>query len=377
MSKKRFSVRAILAAVFITFLLTGGLGILAARHLMGPGRLAVLESLELIEDRFVGDYDEEAVIDRALAGLVDGLDDRWSAYLTPAQREVRARAMKNAYVGIGVTYQRVEEPLGMEIVAVVAGGPAEEAGLRVGQIITAIDGAPLTDAGFDEAVGRIGGLDGQDVVLTVEENGVSRDVTVSVRAVVNSPVTYELLEGGVGYIRLENFFENSAGCTIEAVEDLLEQGAEGLLFDVRGNPGGYVTELTALLDRLLPQGPIFAEHTKDGPVQVTQSDEVCVDVPMAVLVDGDSYSAAELFAAQLRESAAAPLIGQPTFGKGYYQQGFRLSNGGELHISTGMYTTGGGVSLIGVGLTPDRVVEGAQAQLDAALDILRDEMERR
>lgn len=107
---------------------------------------------------------------------------------------------------------------------------------------------------------------------------------------------------------------------------------------------------------------------------MTQSDEDCVDLPMAVLIDENSYSAAELFAAQLRESVGAPLIGARTSGKGYYQQGFGLPNGGLLSISTGMYTTGNGVSLIGVGLTPDDVVEGADAQLDKALEVLRERM---
>lgn len=378
MKNKRFSLRAIFITVLITFLLTGGLGILAARCLLGPGRLALLEGMTLIRQRFVGEYDEDTVVDAALTGMVDALDDRWSVYMDPAWHALNEQAMKNAYVGIGITYQQSEDPFGMEIVGIASGGPAQEAGLAVGEIITVVDGETLTQDNLDEVTERIGSMDGKTLALTVRgTDGKTREVTLTVRRVESSPVEYELMDNKVGYVRLANFYQNSATYTQEAVEDLLDQGAEGLLFDVRGNPGGYVTELTALLDYLLPEGPIFGERSKNGAEHTVRSDAECVDLPMVALVDGNSYSAAELFAAQLRESVGAKLVGQKTYGKGYYQQGFNLANGGELHISTGMYTTGNGVSLIGTGLTPDHVVAGAEEQLEKGLAVLQDEIETR
>lgn len=378
MKNKRFSLRAIFITVLITFLLTGGLGILAARCLLGPGRLALLEGMTLIRQRFVGEYDEDTVVDAALTGMVDALDDRWSVYMDPAWHALSEQAMKNAYVGIGITYQQGSNPFGMEIVGVAAGGPAEEAGLAVGEIITVVDGETLTQDNLDEVTERIGSMDGKTLALTVRgTDGKTREVTLTVRRVESSPVEYELLDNKVGYVRLANFYQNSATYTQEAVEDLIDQGAEGLLFDVRGNPGGYVTELTQLLDYLLPEGPIFGEKSKNGAEHTVRSDAECVDLPMVVLVDGNSYSAAELFAAQLRESVGVKLVGQKTYGKGYYQQGFTLANGGELHISTGMYTTGNGVSLIGKGLTPDHVVEGVEEQLEKGLAVLQEEIETR
>lgn len=378
MKNKRFSLRAIFITVLITFLLTGGLGILAARCLLGPGRLALLEGMTLIERRFVGEYDADEVVDAALTGMVDALDDRWSVYMDPAWHALNEQAMKNAYVGIGITYQQSEDPFGMEIVDVASGGPAEEAGLAVGEIITAVNGETLTQDNLDEVTEQISSMDGKTLTLTVRgTDGKTREVTLEVRRVESSPVEYELMDNKVGYVRLANFFQNSASYTQEAVEDLIDQGAEGLLFDVRGNPGGYVTELTQLLDYLLPEGPIFGERSKNGAEHTVQSDAECVDLPMVVLVDENSYSAAELFAAQLRESVGAKLVGQKTYGKGYYQQGFNLANGGELHISTGMYTTGNGVSLIGTGLTPDHVVAGTEEQLEKGVKVLLDEMEAR
>ena len=375
MSKKRFSVRAIIITAILTLMVTIGVGVLVVRSLLGPRALTLLEGLALIEDRFVADYDPDVALNGAMTGMVNALGDRWSHYLDPAQRAELDKARQNAYVGIGVTYLRSDDPFGMELVEVAEGGPAREAGLAAGDYVTAVDGETLTGENFDALVASIGDREGGTVELTVQgADGKSRTVRIAVRKVDATPVEYALLESGVGYVRLENFYQNAASSTRSAVEDLIGQGVEGLLFDVRANPGGYVSELTELLDYLLPEGPIFAEHSKNGPTIVTQSDEDCVDLPMAVLIDENSYSAAELFAAQLRESVGAPLIGARTSGKGYYQQGFGLPNGGLLSISTGMYTTGNGVSLIGVGLTPDDVVEGADAQLDKALEVLRERM---
>lgn len=374
MKEKRFTVAALVLTALITLTLTLGGVALTAWLRLGPGGLAVLEGMELIQSRFVGELEED-VAGSALSGMVEGLGDRWSSYLSPEAYEDMTRRRENAYVGVGLTYQWEGETPVMRVVELTEGGPAEAAGIRVGDRITAVDGQTFT---LDNALALAAGIsqgEGEAVTFTVlDEAGAERQVTVIRAKVESDPVTYELLEDGVGYVRLANFYDHSAQRTKAAVDDLVAQGAKALLFDVRSNPGGYVGELTELLDYLLPEGPIFAEHTKDGPVRVTQSDEACVELPMAVLINADSYSAAELFAAQLRESVAAPLIGQQTCGKGYYQQAFPLPNGGALNLSTGMYTTGGGKSLIGVGLTPDVEEADVQRQLELAVETLREKV---
>lgn len=374
MKEKRFTIAAIVMTALITLTLTLGGVALTAWLRLGPGGLAVLEGMELIQSRFVGESQED-VAGAALSGMVDGLGDRWSAYLSPEAYAEMNRRRENAYVGVGLTYQWEEDPLCMRIVELVEGGPAQTAGVQVGDRITAVDGQSFTPDNAEDLSASISQGEGEAVTFTVlDEAGARRQVTVVRAKVESAPVRYELLEGGVGYVRLNNFFDNSAQRTQEAVDALVEQGAKALLFDVRSNPGGYVGQLTQLLDYLLPEGPIFAEHTKDGPIHETMSDENCVDLPMAVLINEDSYSAAELFAAQLRESVNAPLIGRQTCGKGYYQQAFPLPNGGALNLSTGMYTTGGGVSLIGVGLTPDVEESDLQLQLERGLEILQEKV---
>ncbi len=373
MKDKRFTPIALVITAAVTLVMTLAAVALTAWLRLGPGGLAVLKSMDLIRDRFVGEYDEDAVIDTALDAAVDALGDRWSLYLDAEAYEKMLETRRNSYVGVGLTYTAGEDGTYMEIIAIVPGGPAQQAGLQVGERITAIDGQALTAENLDALVATISAATDRDVVFTVL-NGAGESRTVSMRsAEVNTQsVEYELLDGGVGYVRLFNFYAGSAQSAKDAVDDLTAQGAKALLFDVRSNPGGYVDELTDLLDHLLGEGPIFTEHSKNGPVRTIESDEACVDLPMAVLINADSYSAAELFAAQLRESVDAPLIGAQTCGKGYYQQAFGLPNGGGLNISTGMYATGGGNSLIGVGLVPDVSEAEADAQLEEALACLEE-----
>ena len=187
-------------------------------------------------------------------------------------------------------------------------------------------------------------------------------------------MTCELLEGDVGYVSLANFYDGSAQLLEGAVDALLEQGAEALVFDMRDNGGGYLHELTDMLDFLLPEGPVFISRDRAGNESVTTSDASCVDLPMAVLVNANTYSAAEFFAAELQERGAAVVVGEPTSGKGYSQQTFTLPYGGAVNISTGAYFTGSGASLIGTGLTLDAEVyntdDGTDAQLEAALELL-------
>ena len=161
------------------------------------------------------------------------------------------------------------------------------------------------------------------------------------------------------------------------MEELQEQGAGALIFDMRNNGGGYVDELTRMLDYLLPEGPIFRSEGRWGREVVTRSDESCVELPMATLVNAGTYSAAEFFAAQLQESAGAFIVGEATSGKGYSQQAIPLPNGGALNLSTGRYRTGEGISLIGTGVSLDVELsqeegDGEDRQLQAAIEKIKE-----
>lgn len=371
---KRFSARAIVLAVFLTFILTLGGVWLTTRAALGVSGSTLLGALEVVHGRFVGEYDEKDMVDGALRGMVDALGDRWSTYLSAEEYAAMNQRRENQYIGVGLTYLAREDGT-MAVQEVTDGGPAQKAGVAAGDVIVAIDGTDLTAENRSELVTHLQGEPGNRAELTLlGSDGTRRTVTVILETIESDPVEYEMLEGDVGYVRLANFYHNSSQRFQEATDELMAQGAKGFIFDMRSNPGGYVSELTDLLDYLLPEGPIFTEYTKEGKVEVVESDASCVDLPMVVLVDANSYSAAEIFAAQLQESVDAGLVGQVTSGKGYYQQAFALPNGGAMNISTGRYSTGGGQSLRGVGLTPDILEDDPETQLEKAVELLREEM---
>ena len=164
-------------------------------------------------------------------------------------------------------------------------------------------------------------------------------------------------EDQIGLVTIYNFDTRCEQETIAAIEELLKQDAKALIFDVRNNPGGYKDELVKILDYLLPEGPLFRSEDYQGKVLVDESDAKYLDIPMAVLVNGDSYSAAEFFAAALDEYDAAITVGEQTCGKGYFQSSFKLDDGSAVAISIGKYTTPNGVSLADVGITPEVCVE--------------------
>lgn len=322
--------------------------------LLGPKCLTLLEAWGMIQLKFAEEYDPDKAIDSALDGMVNGLGNRWSYYLNAQEYAAQTTRRNNSYVGVGITVNYTD-PRGLLILSVQEGGSAAEAGIRPGEIITAVDGISLAGEGQEQGVELIQGEEGTTVKLTLlDSEGAERELEVTRKVIQNQSVSVcELLPGSVGYIRLANFYSNSASQLNAAVDDLVAQGAKALLFDMRENGGGYVHELTAMLDHLLPEGPIFRMQYKDGTEEVTESDEACVDLPMAVLVNADTYSAAEIFAAQLKESVGAGIIGEETSGKGNFQQAYQLRNGGALNISTGRYCTGGGVSLVGTGVDLD------------------------
>jgi len=339
--------------------------LLIAALVLGRSGLSLVGSLGLVRAKFIGEYDADAVLDGALTGMVDALGDRWSHYYDPEFYAELDQRHTNTYVGIGVVIS-YGDPRGVTIQAVQADGPAQAAGVRAGEIVTAVDGQSVAGEARFQAAGLIQGEAGTDVVLTLlAPTGEEREVTVGRSALETQPVKSELLEGRVGYVRLENFYQRTGKMVSDAVDELVAQGAEALIFDMRDNGGGYVTELTAMLDHLLPEGPIFRLEGRGGREEVTTSDAKCVELPMAVLVNGNSYSAAEFFAAELQEAAGAKIVGEPTSGKGYSQQAFELPNGGALNISTSRYTTGEGKSLVGTGVELD--VEAALSETEHAL----------
>ena len=330
---------------------------LSAREEDSPVQAKAAEVQEIIETYFIDDYDEDTLADGAASGMVDATGDEWSYYLSADEVAAYEESMANAYVGVGITITEDAEAGGMRVEEVVSGGPAEEAGIRVGDLLLAVEGEDVLPLGIDGTRNLVRGEEGTRVNMHFSRNGTEYDVSVERRSIETPVVTGELLDGSIGYVKIDNFDERSAAETIAFVKDLIGQGAEALLFDVRFNPGGYADELVKVLDYLLPEGDLFRSVDYAGREEVDTSDASCVELPMAVLVNEDSYSAAEFFAAALQEYEWATIVGSQTYGKGNFQTAFYLSDGSMVNLSIGKYYTPSGKSLSETGVTPDVVVD--------------------
>ena len=311
----------------------------------------------LIESQFIGDADMKKAKDAAAAAMVYSLDDRWSYYLTAEEYVAHMEQVNNAYVGIGVTITVMEDGSGVEVLKVEPNGPAADAGIQAGDVIVGVEGQDAAGMDTTEMRNLVRGKEGTFVKLTVNRDGEVFDLSVERRTVETAVATGVMLPDNVGLVTIANFDSRCASESIAAIEDLIAQGAQALVFDVRNNPGGYKDELVELLDYLLPEGDLFHSEDYSGKTEVDVSDAKCLEMPMAVLVNEDSYSAAEFFAAALAEYDWATVVGTQTVGKGYFQVTYMLMDGSAVGLSIGKYTTPKGVSLQEVGITPELVVD--------------------
>ena len=339
--------------IFGSYVLVAALATMITLTMAGMNPPSKLDRLEtLIEERFIGEADTEAMEDAAAAAMVKATGDRWSYYISAKDYDTHREQEENAYVGVGITIQQQGDDSGFLIVMVTDGSPAKEAGIEVNDLLIGVEDQDVRGMTTDEVGLLVKGEEGTKVSLTVLRKGENLTLSVERRRIEQPVAKGELLENGIGLVRVYNFDARCADETIAAIEQLRSEGARKLIFDVRNNPGGFAEELVKLLDYLLPEGDLFRSVSFDGTEKVDTSDEKYLDMPMAVLVNGNSYSAAEFFAAALQEYEAAVVVGEPTVGKGYYQQTIPLGDGSAVALSTGKYFTPKGNSLAEKGITP-------------------------
>ncbi len=335
---------AVLASL-VTFALWGS----------GSGKLQQLQSV--IDQKFIGEVDWVEAEDAAAAAMVEAIGDRWSYYISAKDYAAFEERKDNAFVGIGITILQREDGTGFDIMEVTNDGPAWNAGIRAGDVLVEAAGQSAEGMTSDAVKELIRGKEGTNVDVTVLREGERLSFTVE-RQQIRTPVaTAQMLESNVGLVTIENFNANCFNESKTAIEQLLEQGAEALIFDVRNNGGGYVTEMTKLLDYLLPEGVTYRDVSYLGIEGEETSDADCLEMPMAVLVNQNSFSAAEFFGAVLQEYNWATVVGEHTTGKGHYQNVFRLLDGSAVNLSTGKYFTPSGINLTEAGgIAPDKEV---------------------
>lgn len=317
----------------------------------------------VIDDKYVGDYTEEDLLEMAAYGMVAGTADRWSSYLPAESVKQTTMNLQGKMVGIGVNVNYDGNPEnGIIITSVYEDSPAEKAGLENGDIIRGAEDKTLQEHGYDAVLEAVKGEEGTMATLTVEHDGQTETYRIKRAEVQRTAVYGRMLEKHIGYVKLTDFDGGADLQCEEVMAKLLVDGADSFIFDVRYNPGGSVQVLANILDPLLPEGDIITLRPKEGRETVYSSDANAMTLPMAVLVNGRSISAAEFFAAALQEYGVATIVGEPTIGKGFSQRIYKLSDGSGVNLSDQKYFTPKGKNLADIGITPDVLEEFTEEQ---------------
>ena len=318
-----------------------------------------------VRENYLGDIDENDLSDSILKGYISGLDDKYSRYLTEEEYLSEQSEDEGQLVGLGLTLSKDDNGY-IRIAEIMQDSPVVDAGLKVGEIITIIDGVDVLAAGFEESIESMRGTEGSEIRLTVRRDGIDKDYTFTRRSIEMITVSGKMTNQSVGYIKISGFKKNTPQQFIETLERLTSNGAKAIVFDVRDNGGGIVESLSDCVDPLLPEGVIATAEYRDGHSEtLVYSDDTALKIPMVVLVNNNTASAAELFAASLRDFGGAVLVGEKTYGKGVMQQTTEFDNKGAVVLTVAKYKTSVSECYDGVGLTPDISVENTDETYDA------------
>ena len=317
-----------------------------------------IEIKDIVEDQYIDEVSRQALGDYAAAAMVSGLADNWSYYMSADEYKTYQLNSANEYSGIGMSIMKQDDG-NFQVVSVNADSPAGLAGLGAGDVITSVDGEDITSMSLDEARKLIRSkMNGKFTLGLGRKNSIEVDCS----SVYQSAVNYRLEKTEAGYVQILNFEAGSGEDAIAAVEDLLNQGAVALCIDLRGNPGGLDSEAAKFLDYLLPNGTLFIETDKQGKENVTTSDGMCIQLPMCVLVNAETFGEAEVCAAVLQEYQWATVLGEATTGKTRTQETIPLEDGSAIRLSTGTYLTGNRTDISAKGgVVPDLILYNSDA----------------
>lgn len=322
------------------------------------------EAWQTLHQNYVdrADLDDQALAYAAIKGMTAAVGDTGhTVFMTPAERAAEQSQLSGSYVGIGVRVDTTTDGRPI-IVGVFDGSPAAQGGLKVGDIIESVDGKPTAGQNVNDAISSIRGQAGTTVTLGIlsAADGVTRSITLTRAAVPLKPVSWTIVPGThTGLLRLEQFSNGAADAVVAALKAMKDQGVDRLVFDLRGDPGGFVNEAVGIASQFLTSGNVYIERDANGketPHPVS-SDGVAPTLPLVVLVDHDTASSAEILAGALQDAKRATIVGVTTFGTGTVLGEFGLKDGSALRIGTVEWLTPSGRQIWHQGISPDVVVE--------------------
>ena len=331
----------------------------------------------MINQLYIGDIDEESMLESAIKGYVEGLGDPYTEYLTKEEMEEFTEETNSEYVGIGVYVGNDTVNNTILVVGVMKSSPAEEAGIQIGDVIEKIDGVAYTGKQLDEATKVLKAEEGTTATLTIRRDNEEKELTVVRRKITVQHVASEMLENNIAYIQIDSFDANVASNFEEQINSLMNNGATGIIIDLRNNGGGIVDEATGIADLFLDKGEtiLITKSKKENNEEETKSerDPIVKDIPVVILVNEATASASEILAGALKDNYGATIIGKQTYGKGVIQTLYTLTDGSGIKITTEEYYTPNHNQINEVGITPDievDITENEDTQLQRAIEVL-------
>lgn len=313
-----------------------------------------------IDNYYYFDIDPEVQEESFYDGIMNGLDDPYSVYYTKEEYQDLLEDNSGEYFGVGAVVTQ-DATMKVTVVRPIKGSPAEAAGVKADDVIVEVDGTEITDQELSLVVEMIRGEKGTTAHIKVYRPSEDKYIEFDIKRaeVENVSVDYRMLDNKVGYISVTQFYENTPKEYKEAVENLEKQGAKGLIVDLRDNPGGLLNAVVEMCAYTLDGGNIVTTKDRNGKVTSSfdDNDDHCIDIPMVVLVNGNSASASEIFAGAMKDTDTAELVGTTTFGKGIVQSILPLSDGTAIKITVSKYFTPGGNDIHEIGIDPDYEVE--------------------
>lgn len=337
-----------------------------------------------LKTTYYEDVDDETILDGMLAGMMASTGDPYTCYYTKQEMADMLSSMEGTFYGIGAMLQADFDKGYPRITGIMNNSPAGESGLQAEDYILKVDGEDMYEKDLNYVVSKVRGPENTQVTLTIIREDEELEIEVTRREIVTESVVYELVEGNIGYITITEFTDVTASQFEEAMEQFEKDGAEGLLIDLRGNPGGNLTAVVDVCEQILPKGIIVYTEDKYGRGDTyTSSGRNEFDKPMVVLIDGSSASASEIMAGAIKDYEMGILVGTTTFGKGIVQNVFQYPDGSGGKLTVSKYFTPNGINIHSVGIAPDVEVpfdsdaylkDETDNQFDEAIKILKEEM---
>lgn len=345
---------------------------------VSKGTNKISEVLTLLQGKYMGELDVEKLIDGAIDGIFENIDDPYTRYLTPEEFDEAVNSGNQEYCGIGIHISLTREEGQAIIVGVMPETPAKKAGIKAGDIIKKVEDMTVTSDNYYEASNAIKGEVGTSIKLTIIRDGKEIEFNVIREKIVSSNISSSVINGKIGYIKIFSFEQGVYDNFKDEYNRLLkDEKVKGIVIDLRDNPGGFVDETVRIADLLCGSGTIIKQEYGDGTTRLYTSDEDKCEVPIVVLINENSASASEILAGSIKDLDAGKLVGTKTFGKGIMQSYIELENGGGVAITVAKYYTASGLEIHGQGILPDVEVHlnrgqsidyAANPKTDAQLD---------